>query len=542
MEEKLHIIEPLETELPSSYADRLGLFYASKVTDAHKKDNGQFFTPLSIANFMSSFGKTDKEKIKILDPGCGIGILSIALAEALVTNCNNLKIIELVAFETDIQILPYSELCLEYLRLWLSKRNVDFTFFLCKNDFVLHNSFVLNNQVNQVEEYDIVISNPPYFKLPKNDTRIKIAQSVIYGQSNIYSIFLIISAKLLKENGQMLLITPRSFCSGSYFRLFREIFFSLVDLKTIHLFNSRKAAFKKDNVLQENLIIEAIRKRTVVESQITLPFLSNDNQLTISSSESVLDISKRKINKYDISNLINFDSYQKILHLPLNKTDQKIIKIFKNWTGSLKLYGLEISTGPVVDFRTVDWIRSSKSKRTVPLFWLHNVDSMNLIWPRTKGHRGKPKGQHIIVDDVSISRLVENRNCVLVRRFSTKDDNRRLIAAPYFKQFSIDKEFIGIENHLNYIYHKEKVLTTDVVLGLAAILNSKIFDLYFRTFNGNINVSATELRDFPLPDFNLIQAIGKRVEKNMEAKIEYNIDELVSEVFNLKIDLSKVYG
>ncbi|MNR04937.1 hypothetical protein D3C85_1209350 [compost metagenome] len=151
------------------------------------------------------------------------------------------------------------------------------------------------------------------------------------------------------------------------------------------------------------------------------------------------------------------------------------------------------------------------------------------------------KGQHIIVDDMSISRLVENRNCVLLRRFSTKEDNRRLIAAPYLKQFSSDKEFIGIENHLNYIYHKEKALTTAVVLGLAAILNSRIFDLYFRTFNGNINVSATELRDFPLPDFNLIQAIGKRVEISMQTKREYNIDELVSEVFNLKIDLSKVY-
>lgn len=540
MEEKLQIIKPFESELPSSYADRLGLLYASIVTDDHKKDNGQFFTPLSIANFMSSFGKTDKEKIKILDPGCGIGILSTALAEALLVNSKNLKIIELVAFETDTQILPYSELCLEYLRLWLSKQNIEFTFFLCKNDFILHNSSILNNHNNHLEEYDIVISNPPYFKLPKNDERIKIAQSVIYGQSNIYSIFLIISAKLLKENGQLLLITPRSFCSGSYFRVFRETFFSLVELKTIHLFNSRKSAFKKDNVLQENLIIEASRRRTVEKNQTSLS-LSFESQLTISSSETIEDINKRKINKYDISNLINFNSYQKILHLPLNKTDQKIIKIFKNWTGSLKLYGLEISTGPVVDFRTLEWIKLKPSKKTVPLFWLHNVDSMNLIWPRNNGNRGKIKGQHIILDKISTSRLVKNKNCILVRRFSTKDDNRRLIAAPYFKQFSTDKEFIGIENHLNYIYHKEQDLTSDVTLGLSALLNSKIFDLYFRTFNGNINVSATELRDFPLPDFNLIKTIGNKIENCIESNMEYNIDELVSEVFNLKIDLSKVY-
>jgi len=541
MEKKTHIIKPFENESPCSYAERLGLFYSSMVTDEHKKDNGQFFTPISVANFMSSFGKTDKENIKILDPGCGIGILSTALTESLLKNCKNLKIIELVAFETDTQILPYSELCLEYLRLWLSKQNIEFTFFLCKNDFILHNSSVLNSESERhLEEYDIVISNPPYFKLAKNDERIKIAQSVIYGQSNIYSIFLIISAKLLKENGQLLLITPRSFCSGSYFRVFRETFFLLVDLKTIHLFNSRKSTFKKDNVLQENLIIEATRKRKIEKNQIALS-LTFESQLTISSSETIDDINTRKISKYDISNLINFNSYQKILHLPVNKTDQKIIKIFKNWTGSLKLYGLEISTGPVVDFRTVEWIKLKPSKNTVPLFWLHNVDSMNLIWPRNKGYRGKDKGQHIILDKISIARLVKNKNCILVRRFSTKDDNRRLIAAPYLKQFSSDKEFIGIENHLNYIYDKEKDLTSDVALGLSALLNSKIFDLYFRTFNGNINVSATELRDFPLPDFNLIKIVGNKIESCIESNKEYDIDELVSEVFNLKIDLSKVY-
>ncbi|URM35636.1 Eco57I restriction-modification methylase domain-containing protein [Flavobacterium anhuiense] len=539
MEEKLQFVKHFENELPSSYANRLGLLYASMVTNDHKKDNGQFFTPLSIANFMASFGKTEKEKIKILDPGCGIGILSTAITEALLKKSKNLKIIELVAFETDTQILQYSELCLEYLRLWLSKQNIEFTFFLCKNDFVLHNSSILNNH-NNLEEYDIVISNPPYFKLPKNDERIKIAQSVIYGQSNIYSIFLIISAKLLKENGQLLLITPRSFCSGSYFRVFRETFFSLVDLKTIHLFNSRKSAFKKDNVLQENLIIEASRKKAVEENQTSLS-LSFESKLTISSSETIEDIDKRKINHYDISNIINFNSYQKILHLPLNKTDQKIIKIFKNWTGSLKLYGLEISTGPVVDFRSLEWIKPKSSQKTVPLFWLHNVYSMNLIWPRNSGNKGKIKCQHIIIDKTSISRLVKNKNCILVRRFSTKDDNRRLIAAPYFKNLFTDKEFIGIENHLNYIYHKEQDLTSDIMLGLSALLNSKIFDLYFRTFNGNINVSATELRDFPLPDFDLIKKIGNKIENSIESNKEYNIDELVSEVFNLKIDLSKVY-
>lgn len=542
MEEQIYIIKPWDNELPSSYSDRLGSYYASIATDEHKKDKGQFFTPQLIANFMSSFVKADNERLKILDPGCGIGILSASLAEAIILKYKNIRFIELVAFEIDLDILPYSEMSLEYLRSWLHKKNIDFTFFLCKNDFITHNSYILSGQNDAKEKYDIVISNPPYFKLKKDDKRIKVSQSIIHGQSNIYSIFLIISARLLKDNGQILLITPRSFCSGNYFRLFREIFFSLIELKTVHLFNSRKDAFKKDKVLQENLIIEGRKKNLVDSKQNDFPLKQIESQIEISSSQSAEDLPMRKVAKYDINKLINFDSFQKILHLPLNKTDEKIIKIFKNWRGSLRIYGLEISTGPVVDFRTTEKIKISKSKNVVPLFWLHNVEAMSINWPMNDGYRGKSKGQYIIADEISKSKLVRNRNYVLLRRFSTKEDNKRLIAAPYLKQFGSNKEFIGIENHLNYIYNKNNELEPDIVVGLSALFNSKIFDLYFRTFNGNINVSATELRDFPLPDFNLIIKLGKKIESAIGLKKEYDIDQLVSEVFKLKIDLSKVYG
>lgn len=541
MEKKVDIIKPRESELPSFYADRLGSYYASRATDIHKKENGQFFTPQSVADFMSCFAEVNKETIKILDPGCGIGILSAALIERLVIKKNSIKLVELVAFETDVEILPYAEYSFEYLRLWLQTKGIDFTFFLCKNDFILHNSLILSNQESSSKLYDIIISNPPYFKLPKDDERIKIAKSVIFGQSNIYTIFLLVAAKLLKEDGQLIFITPRSFCSGSYFRLFRELFFSIVDLKLIHLFDSRTATFKRDKVLLENIIISAKKKKELDPLQMELSFNENEQELFISTSSGIADISKRKLKKYKLSQLINFDSFQKILHLPSNNVDEKVIKIFKTWNGSLKQFNLGISTGPVVDFRSQEMIKLRKNKDTVPLFWLHNVNSMKLSWPKNKETKGKFKGQYILENDKSFSRLIENKNLVLVRRFSTKDDNRRLIATPYFSSSMPDIQMIGIENHLNYIYHQQRELEKIEVLGLAAILNSKLFDIYFRTFNGNINVSATELRDFPLPDFNLIKTIGQRIEFSINTNQKYNIDELVSEVFNLKIDLSKVY-
>ncbi len=520
-------------ESPAAYADRLGIHYTSVVDVDHKKENGQFFTPLEIAKFMTGFSSKESEKVKILDPGCGVGILSAALCEVL-AHRNNVKSIELVAFETDIDILPLSDLCFNYLAKWLKSKNIEFTYFLCKNDFILHNSRVLGSDIVNRECYDFIISNPPYFKLPKNDNRILAAKNVIHGQTNIYSIFLLIAAKLLGQNGQLIFITPRSFCSGNYFRLFRELFFEIVLIQNVHLFNSRKDTFKRDKVLQENIIITAVPN---LKANLTL-----DREISVSSSNGVIDINLRRSKRYKWNELVNINSYQKILHLPSSDVDEKVIKIFKTWTGSLKEYDLAISTGPVVDFRSTDFICHRKSKEAVPLLWLHNIENMNISWPKNQGYKGKPKGQYIKNNEKSFSRLVKNTNYVLLRRFSTKDDNKRLIAAPYLKNSISNQPFIGVENHLNYIYHKNDELSEKEIYGLAGILNSRLFDIYFRTFNGNINVSATELRDFPLPQMDKIRSLGEAIIRYKETNKMYDIDSLVSKEFNILFDLSKNYG
>jgi len=76
-------ILPLDNELPSHFADRVGQVYAKTVTTQHKKDNGQFFTPTEIAHFMAGLIKQTQDKLKILDPGCGTAILSSSLIETL---------------------------------------------------------------------------------------------------------------------------------------------------------------------------------------------------------------------------------------------------------------------------------------------------------------------------------------------------------------------------------------------------------------------------------------------------------------------------
>lgn len=522
---------PHEGEVPSHYAERLGNYYSSTANNDHKKDLGQFFTPLSIAQFMANFGASENGFIKILDPGCGIGILSIALIEELISRDKRLKSIELVAFETDSIILPLTDAALQYLRDWLDAKSVGFTFFLCKNDFILHNANVLNGKrARKNNLYDIIISNPPYFKLSNDNAQAIAARKVIYGQTNIYTIFLLVSSYLLKESGQLIFITPRSFCSGEYFRTFRELFFSVVYLDAVHVFGSRKVAFKKDKILQENIIISARKQEKE----------HKDNYVSISASFGIDDIENRRIKRYRQSELLNWRSYQKILHLPVSDTDDEVINVFRSWTGSLMSYGLGISTGPVVDFRSAEFIRKSNGKAAVPLIWLHNIEQMMIKWPEHKV-KGKPKGQYILNSKKSCSRLVPNRNYVIVRRFSSKEDESRLIAAPFFKCDFNKYQLLGIENHLNYIYRIDGELSEIEVWGISAILNSRLFDIYFRTFNGNLNVSATELKSFPLPDWELINTIGEHIVELLLVNEPINIDLLVADIFNIDINVYKKY-
>jgi adenine-specific DNA-methyltransferase len=106
---KIINIDPIKQELPSDFADRLGIYYTQQVTKKHKKDNGQFFTPISIARLLASFSNVSKTKIRILDPGCGTAILSSALIEHLVEIQNEIEQIEIVAYETDHDLISFSK-------------------------------------------------------------------------------------------------------------------------------------------------------------------------------------------------------------------------------------------------------------------------------------------------------------------------------------------------------------------------------------------------------------------------------------------------
>jgi len=514
-------ISPKNKEQPSSYADRLGTVYTKTVSQSFKKDNGQFFTPQAIAKFMGSLVSTNKKQIDILDPGCGTAILTCALVESLVAKNPNIETINLVAYETDSNLISLSEKSLSYLKDWLSNKGISLQYIICVHDFIMEHYACLNpsslNFSDKKQDFDFIISNPPYFKLSKDDNRVKAAQVIIDGQPNIYSIFLAIATRMLKDDGEMVFIVPRSFTSGRYFNLFRNYFFNNVQIDFIHLFESRKETFSRDNVLQETLILKAKPKNGK----------EKEPQIIVSTCSGLQDIGQSQRTTYLQKDLIDLKSKEKIIHLPTNTKEEAIIDLFKNWSGSLNQYNIQISTGPVVAFRLADFIKETFENETASLYWLHNVTKMEVNYPLQKPNRG----QYVQICEQTKPYLIPNRNYIFLRRFSAKDDKSRLIAAPYFSLPGTPC-YIGVENKLNYIYRPKGHLSRTEVMGVAALLNSNLFDTYFRTFNGNVNVSATELRAMPLPPLETIKEIGKKLIllNNFSMK---NVSKVIDDFFEL---------
>ena len=504
-----------------SFVEESTAEYLSSLNGESRKNIGQVFTPVPIARFMAAMFDLNKKDISILDPGAGAGILTAALCDRLINNITPLKI-RVDTYENDEQILPYLNHNLLKIKQEFQNTDHSFEFNLLNSDFIEKNADFINsgylfNNSGDKPSYDYIISNPPYFKLQKNHPQSLRMRKVVHGQPNIYFFFMALSSILLAENGQLVFITPRSYCSGSYFKRFRKWFLEKIKLEHIHTFESRRETFD-NNVLQETIIIKGIKKKT-----------KPDHILLSSSYNSDFDNNCIKI-KTDYETIIQTNDPDQIIHVPSNRLDIEILELIRSWKNKFSDLGFRISTGPVVTFRAKKHLSDDADfdgSHKVPLLWMNHLNEFRVRFPK----KNFKKPQTIKVSPESTKLLLKNKNYVLVKRFSSKEQKKRIYAASYSKSdFNIG--YIGIENHLNYIWKPIDELTPVESLGIMAILNSSLIDKYFRVVNGNTQVNASEINSLPFPPYEKIVEIGEKT-LSLETITDNSINLLVTEILGI---------
>jgi adenine-specific DNA-methyltransferase len=168
---------------------------------------------------------------------------------------------------------------------------------------------------------------------------------------------------------------------------------------------------------------------------------------------------------------------------------------------------------------------------------MHNIKGIDVEWSIEKN--GKAKAIEITTDSKNL--VLPIKNYVVLKRFTSKEQKKRVHAAVLNAEMFKDFEFIGLENHLNYIHKKRAAMSLDEAYGIAALMNTTIIDQYFRALNGNTQVNATDIRAVSIPDYEKIVAIGKLIRKK-ELGSKFDCDDAIANVLKIEKHLVKNSG
>jgi adenine-specific DNA-methyltransferase len=445
----------MTTTLPDliNYSFEQGERILATRSEMSRKQKGQFLTPPPVARFMAQQLGSIHSGDRILDPAIGSGVLACAVIEQAIAQGQPLEF-WLDGYEIDAELGQAAREALAYATEYAAAHGVTIHTCVYEGDFVLNNIPVAqpylfladrSSRPNIHAPYDYIIANPPYFKLNSDDERVKAVEGQVKGHTNIYTLFLALAAKKLTYRGKSCFIVPRSFCSGVYFSTFRREFIQEISPLAIHLFESRQDTFKNDTVLQENIIFTFGRQpaRPGVE-------IIKSAYIQISASKDTSELSQTPNSRpVALKQFLGRRYGTLFLRLLTGELDEQLVEIADKWTGSLHQYGMEVSTGPVVAFRAQSWLTNMEAvsqHKAMPLLWMQNVKPQQVEWPVMNGN--KPQG--IILAPESQPLLIPLANYVLLRRFSAKEEPRRLIAAPFLSN-QYRYQWVGLENHLNYI-------------------------------------------------------------------------------------------
>ncbi len=421
--------------------------------------------------------------------------MTAALVRQICVGRHKPKSIAVTAFELDPAMFePLRNTMAECKRL-CNRAGIDFSSTLRFEDFIETTAPMVSGDLfsGQPLQFNAAIVNPPYRKIRSDSPARQALRSAVIETSNLYTGFVALITKLLIKGGELVAITPRSFCNGPYFRPFREDFLKTMSLRRLHVFDSRSAAFSQDDVLQENIIVHAV-KGVPKARQVTI---------STSSGEPHGAVNSRPV---DFGEVVLPNDPAQFIHLQVDEKHFDAKSAMAGLDASLADLGLGVSTGRVVDFRATSYLREQPGKETVPLIYPCHFNGGFVHWPLAPSR--KPNA--ILNDSRTRDLLVPAGVYVLVKRFTAKEERRRVVACIYDSQ-RIPASLVGFENHLNYFHVNGHGLSLDLAKGLAAFLNSTVVDVYFRQFSGHTQVNATDLRSLNYPSSATLKRLGRKI-------------------------------
>ena len=290
----------------------------SKLSKIVKKNNGIYFTPPSCVNNNIILLKPYiKKEINVLEPSCGSGEYITALHK-LFPNVN-------------ITGIEYNETIYKSI-LQLNNDKIS-----------IINMDYLKYETNK--KYDLIIGNPPYFVMKKEDVD-KSYHQYFEGRPNVFILFIIKSIKLLNNDGILSFILPKNFLNCLYYD------------------KTRKYIGKYFQILN---IIEC-----------------NDDKYIETQQDTIILILQKTVSCNNTKFILENNNYTIFMTEDNNK---KIKKLYKN-SNSLSELGFKVSVGNVVWNQCKDLLTDDESKTR--LIYSSNIEN-NILIKKTYSNRDKKK-------------------------------------------------------------------------------------------------------------------------------------------------------
>jgi tRNA1(Val) A37 N6-methylase TrmN6 len=409
----------------SEQYSELTLTLTKQLSKTEKKEYGIFITPRSIIKQLyQSIMTIDPTNIphfkNILEPSCGTCEMLNYFSE----NLNNV----------DFDCIEYNETIFDAIKN-MSCNNVTNTVSFYKMDFMNYISDKL---------YDLIIGNPPYFVCKKEKVPIELNE-FISGRPNIFGLFILKSIMLLKPNGILAFIIPRSFLNSVYYSKIRDFIKKTCRIIIIQDYND-------DNVfidtVQMTIGLVIQRLEYGCHEQEDCPYSLKLNNSFIFSDNSL-----------------------------------QLKQLFEGST-TIEKMGLKVRTGQIVWNEHKDILSDNEDHSL--LVYNTNISKNNTL--EVKKFKNDQKGQYIDRDGRIDPVLVVNRGN---GNSKYKLNYAVITLGPYL-----------VENHLNEIYSPKKI-NKEELLELYKKITASFQNLktqqFIDLFLGNNGLSKTELETiFPI--------------------------------------------
>ena len=335
--------------------------------------------------------------------------------------------------------------------------------------------------------YDLVIANPPYGRVPRDQLSGEQWRRVAYpGHVNKYALFAELAFRLTKAGGLVALVIPSSFKAGPLYDRLREFVRETSEVIAIASIEGRDGVFI--DVIQDISVLVARKgKPHKADSIVQFPVIGSECTSNV-AVEGCLPVDARgawAVPAMDCSSIGG---------------------------ATLGDYGVKARAGYFVWNRERDrMIKEGEAPSAYPLIWARNIQRDKLCRPVGKDGESKD-----FVKFERDSRAILRKPLAVMQRTTNDKQPRRLIAAMVDPGVVAEWGGVVTENHTIVLTADDRE-RLELVVGL---LNSAAVDSRYRRVSGTASVSVLLLRELDLPTPEAYEAALDAKDGDAEAAAE----------------------